>query len=127
MNLAALFRHREPIGPLEYTRRTWMRLTLLATFVFLYAPIVTLVAFSFNDSRRNIVWRGFSLKYYEKALANDGLIEAFVNSLTIAFVQTIIATILGALTALLLWRFRFPFRGGYEGAMALPIVIPEIS
>ncbi|MCR9174868.1 MAG: ABC transporter permease [Alphaproteobacteria bacterium] len=126
MNLAALFRHREPIGPLEYTRRTWMRLTLLATFVFLYAPIVTLVAFSFNDSRRNIVWRGFSLKYYEKALANDGLIEAFVNSLTIAFVQTIIATILGALTALLLWRFRFPFRGGYEGAMALPIVIPEI-
>ena len=57
---------------------------------------------------------------------NDGLIEAFVNSLTIAFVQTIIATILGALTALLLWRFRFPFRGGYEGAMALPIVIPEI-
>ncbi len=126
MNLAKVFRNREPIGPLEYTRRTWMRLTLLATFVFLYAPIVTLVAFSFNDSRRNIVWRGFSLKYYEQALANDGLIEAFVNSLTIAFVQTIIATILGALTALLLWRFRFPFRGGYEGAMALPIVIPEI-
>lgn len=126
MNLASIFRNREPIGPLEYTRRTWMRLTLLATFVFLYAPIVTLIAFSFNDSRRNIVWRGFTLKYYEKALANDGLIEAFVNSLTIAFVQTIIATILGALTALLLWRFRFPFRGGYEGAMALPIVIPEI-
>jgi spermidine/putrescine transport system permease protein len=126
MNLAKVFRNREPIGPLEYTRRAWMRLTLLATFVFLYAPIVTLVAFSFNDSRRNIVWRGFSLKYYEQALANDGLIEAFVNSLTIAFVQTIIATILGALTALLLWRFRFPFRGGYEGAMALPIVIPEI-
>jgi spermidine/putrescine transport system permease protein len=126
MNLASLFRSREPIGPLEYTRRTWMRLTLLATFVFLYAPIVTLIAFSFNDSRRNIVWRGFTLKYYEKALANDGLIEAFVNSLTIAFVQTIIATILGALTALLLWRFRFPFRSGYEGAMALPIVIPEI-
>lgn len=117
---------RTPIGPLEYTRRTWMRLTLLATFVFLYAPIVTLVAFSFNDSRRNIVWRGFTTKYYEKALGNSDLIEAFVNSLTIALLSTLIATVLGALTALLLWRFRFPFKPGYEGAMALPIVIPEI-
>lgn len=117
---------RIPIGPLEYTRRTWMRLTLLATFVFLYAPIVTLVAFSFNDSRRNIVWRGFTTKYYEKALGNSELIEAFVNSLTIALLSTLIATVLGALTALLLWRFRFPFKAGYEGAMALPIVIPEI-
>jgi spermidine/putrescine transport system permease protein len=117
---------RTPIGPLEYTRRTWMRLTLLATFVFLYAPIVTLVAFSFNDSRRNIVWRGFTLKYYEKALGNAELIEAFVNSLAIALLSTVIATVLGALTALLLWRFRFPFKAGYEGAMALPIVIPEI-
>ena len=117
---------RAPIGPLEYTRRTWMRLTLLATFVFLYAPIVTLVAFSFNDSRRNIVWRGFTTKYYEKALGNSELIEAFVNSLTIALLSTLIATVLGALTALFLWRFRFPFKVGYEGAMALPIVIPEI-
>lgn len=117
---------RTPVGPLEYTRRTWMRLTLLATFVFLYAPIVTLVAFSFNDSRRNIVWRGFTLKYYEKALGNAELIEAFVNSLAIALLSTVISTVLGALTALLLWRFRFPFKAGYEGAMALPIVIPEI-
>ncbi|SDF62464.1 MULTISPECIES: ABC transporter permease [Thalassobaculum] len=117
---------RTPVGPLEYTRRTWMRLTLLATFIFLYAPIVTLVAFSFNDSRRNIVWRGFTLKYYEKALGNSELIEAFVNSLAIALLSTVIATVLGALTALLLWRFRFPFKAGYEGAMALPIVIPEI-
>ena len=117
---------RTPVGPLEYTRRTWMRLTLLATFIFLYAPIVTLVAFSFNDSRRNIVWRGFTLKYYEQALGNSELIEAFVNSLTIALLSTAISTVLGALTALLLWRFRFPFKGAYEGAMALPIVIPEI-
>ena len=117
---------RNPVGPLEYTRRTWMRLTLLATFVFLYAPIVTLVAFSFNDSRRNIVWRGFTLKYYEQALGNAELIEAFVNSLAIALISTAISTVLGALTALLLWRFRFPFKAAYEGGMALPIVIPEI-
>lgn len=117
---------RRPIGPLDYGRRLWIRASLLATFVFLYAPIVTLMAFSFNDSRRNIVWRGFTLKYYEKAWNNESLFEAFTNSLSIAFFSTIISTILGTLVAIMLWRFRFPFKGPYEGAMALPIVIPEI-
>ena len=117
---------RQPIGPLDYGRRLWIRASLLATFVFLYAPIVTLMAFSFNDSRRNIVWRGFTWKYYEKAWNNDSLIEAFTNSLTIAFFSTIISTILGTMVAIMLWRFRFPFKGPYEGTMALPIVIPEI-
>ncbi len=117
---------RNPIGPLDYTRRAWVRLTLLGTFVFLYAPIMALMAFSFNDSRRNIVWRGFTLKYYEKAWNNDSLLEAFTNSLTIAFISTIISVILGALVAIMLWRFRFPFKGPFEGLSALPIVIPEI-
>ncbi|NIW04310.1 MAG: ABC transporter permease subunit [Gammaproteobacteria bacterium] len=117
---------RAPIGPLDYSRRLWMRFALMTTFVFLYAPIVTLIAFSFNDSRRNIVWRGFTLKYYEKAWNNDGLIEAFVNSLTIALCNTLVSTVLGAMVALMLWRFRFPAKGSYEGALALPIVIPEI-
>jgi len=117
---------RNPIGPLDYGRRTWMRLVLLGTFVFLYAPIVTLVAFSFNDSRRNIVWRGFTFRYYEKAWNNSSLMEAFLNSLTIAFFSTLISVVLGTMTAVLLWRFRFPGKAGYEGAMSLPIVIPEI-
>ena len=120
------FLHRTPIGPLDYSRRLWIRVSLLATFVFLYAPIVTLMAFSFNDSRRNIVWRGFTWKYYEKAWNNDSLFEAFTNSLSIAFFSTIFSAILGTLVAVMLWRFRFPFKGTYEGAMALPIVIPEI-
>lgn len=120
------FRHRRRPGPLDYGRHLWMRATMLATFVFLYAPIVTLIAFSFNDSRRNVVWRGFTWKYYLKAWHNDGLIEAFTNSLTIAVVSTAVSTVIGALVALQLWRFRFPFKGGYEGAFALPIVIPEI-
>jgi spermidine/putrescine transport system permease protein len=121
----AIFR-RQAIGPLDYSRRLWMRASLLATFVFLYAPIVTLIAFSFNDSRRNIVWRGFTMKYYEKAWNNESLLEAFTNSLSIAFFSTIISTVLGTMVAVMLWRFRFPFKGAYEGAMALPIVIPEI-
>ena len=126
MSRAAADRRRLPPGPLEYGRRAWLRLTLLATFVFLYAPIATLVAFSFNDSRRNIVWRGFTFKYYEKAWNNDSLIEAFTNSLTIAFASTLASTVLGTLAAVALWRFRFPFKGPHEAAMALPIVIPEI-
>ena len=101
---------RSPIGPLEYTRRLWLRLWLLAVFVFLYAPIVILVVFSFNDSRRNIVWQGFTLGYYERALNNASLLEAFANSLVVALVSTLLSTVIGALLALALWRFRFPGR-----------------
>jgi len=119
-------RQRLPIGPLEYTRRWWLRLIVAVTFALLYAPILTLIAFSFNNSRRNIVWRGFTFKYYEKAWHNDSLIDAFTNSLTIALINTVIATVLGVLVAIFLWRFRFPGKPVYEGFMALPIVIPEI-
>ena len=117
---------RNPIGPLEYTRRLWLRLWLLAVFVFLYAPIVILIVFSFNDSRRNIVWQGFTTDYYVKAADNASLIEAFSNSLIIAAVSTVLSTIIGALLALALWRFRFPGKAALDGAAALPIVIPEI-
>ena len=112
--------------PLDYTSKLWMRFTLIASFVFLYAPIITLIIFSFNNSRRNIVWRGFTFKYYLKAWANESLIEAFTNSLTIAFFSTVFSVVLGAIVAVFLWRFRFPGKAPYEGAMALPIVIPEI-
>jgi len=117
---------RRVVGPLEYGRRMWVRLSLWATLAFLYAPIVILVAFSFNDSRRNIVWRGFTFKYYEKAWSNDALIEAFTNSLTIALISTLISVILGMMTAVLLWRFRFPGKAPFEGAVSLPIIVPEI-
>jgi spermidine/putrescine transport system permease protein len=117
---------REKPGPLEYMRRWPLQVMVGATLLFLYLPLITLMAFSFNDSRRNIVWQGFTLKYYEKALSNDSLIEAFVNSLTIAFLCTIVSVILGALAAVMLWRFRFPGKTAVEGTIALPIVVPEI-
>jgi spermidine/putrescine transport system permease protein len=117
---------RPPPGPLEYLRRWPLQAWLVMVGVFLYAPLITLMAFSFNDSKRNIVWQGFTLKYYEKALNNAGLVEAFGNSLTIAAVSTVLSLILGALAALALWRFRFPGKPVVDGAMALPIVVPEI-
>jgi len=121
----SLFKRAE-IAPLEYTRRLWMRAWIAATLFFLYAPLLVLIAFSFNDSKRNIVWRGFTFKYYGKVLENDGLMAALGNSLTIAFLATLFSIILGTLAAVMLWRFRFPGKTAVEGTMALPIVVPEI-
>ena len=117
---------RTQIAPLEYTRRLWMRAWIAATLFFLYAPLLVLIAFSFNDSKRNIVWRGFTFKYYGKVLEDDGLMAALGNSLTIAALATAFSIVLGTLAAVMLWRFRFPFKAGVEGTMALPIVVPEI-
>ncbi|HEX8900902.1 ABC transporter permease [Vitreimonas sp.] len=117
---------KEKPGPLEYMRQWPLRVIVGATLLFLYLPLITLMVFSFNDSRRNIVWQGFTFKYYEKVFQNDSLIQAFVNSLTIAFFTTIFSVILGALAAVMLWRFRFPGKTAVEGGMALPIVVPEI-
>ena len=119
-------RKADPPGPLDYLRRWPLQAWMIAITVFLYAPLVTLMAFSFNDSKANIVWRGFTLKYYAKALQNETLIAAFVNSLTIAFVSTLLSTLLGAMIALALWRFSFPGKTILDGALALPIVVPEI-
>ena len=117
---------REKPGPLEYLRRWPLRVIVGATLVFLYLPLITLMVFSFNTSRRNIVWQGFTTDWYVKAFNNDSLLQAFINSLTIAFFCTIISVILGALAAVMLWRFRFPGKTIVEGSMALPIVVPEI-
>ncbi|MGH1360294.1 MAG: ABC transporter permease [Burkholderiaceae bacterium] len=112
--------------PLDFGRRWPNRLYIGLVFLLLYAPILTLIAFSFNDSKRNIVWRGFTLKYYGVAWRNESLVEALTNSLVIALVCTVFATALGTLTALALWRLRFRFKPVYEGLITLPIVVPEI-
>ncbi|MDA7972841.1 MAG: spermidine/putrescine ABC transporter permease PotC, partial [Gammaproteobacteria bacterium] len=109
--------------PLDYAGRWWMRSFLAAFFVMLYAPIVTLVAFSFNDSKRNIVWRGFTTKYYAKAAANESLIEAFANSLTIAAVNMVASVALGVAAAVLCWRFLFPVLPAHDGIISPPILI----
>jgi spermidine/putrescine transport system permease protein len=117
-------RRRPP--PLDYLARWPMRAWLAAVGLFLYVPLLSLMAFSFNDSRRNIVWRGFTLDYYAQAFGDRELMAAFANSLTIAALATAASVVLGALAAVALWRFRFPGRAAFEGAMTLPIVAPEI-
>jgi len=113
-------------GPLDYGKSPWLIGFGIIIFILLYIPIAQLIVFSFNDSKRNVVWRGFTTDYYVKAWNDVALFEAFINSITIAVMCTIVATMIGTAVALWLWRFKFPFKPAVEGFMALPIVIPEI-
>ena len=97
-------------------------------FVYLYAPMVVLVVYSFNGGRRAQIWREFSFDWYVKAFTNDDIQTAAINSLIIAVVATVVATIIATLTALVLARGR-NFRGsGFAlGLVSLPLVVPEIA
>jgi spermidine/putrescine transport system permease protein len=117
---------RTPRAPLEYARSLWMRSWVGAVMLFLYLPLFVLMAFSFNDSKRNVVWRGFTTKYYGVAWENQQLWDAMINSLTIAFLATIFSLIIGTLAAVMLWRFRFPLKSAVDGTISLPIIVPEI-
>jgi spermidine/putrescine transport system permease protein len=117
---------RAPVAPLEYSRRWALRLWVAAVLLFLYIPLASLVLFSFNDSRRTIRWEGFTLDWYGKMASDSSLIDAFTNSLTIAAISTVFSVVLGAMAAIALWRFRFPGKGLFDGAVTLPIVVPEI-
>ena len=116
-----------PAGPLDYTRRLWLRLTVLAALLFLYVPLFVMMAFSFNDSNRTIRWEGFTTGWYAKAYQNVAMLEAFQNSLVVGIVATALSTVIGTLLAIGLWRFRFPGKPLIEALNGLPIVIPEIS
>ena len=117
---------RPPVAPLEYSRRWALRLWVAAVLLFLYVPLASLFLFSFNDSRRTIRWEGFTLDWYGKMASDSALIDAFTNSLTIAAISTVFSVVLGAMAAIALWRFRFPAKGLFDGAVTLPIVVPEI-
>jgi spermidine/putrescine transport system permease protein len=119
-------RNNSSRGPLDYGKSPWLIGFGIFVFILLYIPIAQLIVFSFNDSKRNVVWRGFTTDYYVKAWNDVALFEAFINSITIALMCTVVATMIGTAVALWLWRFRFPGKPAVEGFMALPIVIPEI-
>jgi spermidine/putrescine transport system permease protein len=118
---------REPPALLDYSRRWPLRLLLAATGLFLYLPLVVLVAMSFNDSRRVTVWRGFTFDWYVRVFENRELLSALGNSLAIACLSTALSLVLGTLAAIGLWRFRFPGAAALSASFALPIVLPEIT
>ncbi|MDG4657491.1 ABC transporter permease [Ectobacillus antri] len=94
--------------------------------LFLYLPMMVLIAYSFNDSRINAEWKGFTLHWYSDVLQNPDVLSAFVNSLLIALVTTLVATVLGTLFALALHRYTYRFKGALDGLVYLPILVPDI-
>jgi spermidine/putrescine transport system permease protein len=95
-------------------------------YAFLFAPIVVLIVFSFNDSRRNFQWRGFTTEWYGRLFENSELLDALFVTLQVALVAVVIATVLGTLLGLALARVRFRGRGAAETLLLLPMLTPEI-
>jgi spermidine/putrescine transport system permease protein len=107
-------------------RNRWLTGFAAVIYAFLFAPIVVLIAFSFNDSRRTFVWRGFTLDWYPKLFANSDLLDALRITLEVAAIAVLASTILGALLGLGLARLRFRGSGATETLLLLPMVTPEI-
>ena len=95
-------------------------------YLFLYAPIAILVLYSFNESKLNAVWTGFTFDWYFKLLENDDVLEAMKTSLLVAVVSTIGSTMIGTLAAVGLYRYHFRGKTVLDAMLYLPIVIPEI-
>ena len=80
--------------------RTGSRALMILVFLFLYAPILILIVFSFNEGNSNAVWQGFSLRWYEALFHNKKMMEAVSNTLLIAILATVISTIAGTFAAI---------------------------
>jgi ABC-type spermidine/putrescine transport system permease subunit II len=107
-------------------RNRWLTAWAVVTYVFLFAPIVILIIFSFNVSRRNFVWLGFTLDWYPRLFANTQLLDALSVTLRVAVIAILGATILGSLLGLGLARLRFRGSGAAETLILLPMITPEI-
>ena len=108
-------------------RSTFLFTTLAFGYAFLYLPIVILMVYSFNDSRIQSVWNGFSLRWYSALLNNPQVIDAALLSLQIALISATIATVLGTLAGLSMTHMgRFKGRLLFTGLIAAPLIMPEV-
>jgi putrescine transport system permease protein len=112
---------------MNYLRLRVSKFWLCAVFAFLYAPLLFLVVFSFNSTRQDAVFTGFSTRWYA-ALANDPrLVDGFFLSLKVAFISATLATILATLAAYALVRLgKFRGRTFFSGMVNAPLVMPEV-
>lgn len=107
-------------------RNRWLSAFAVAVYGFLFAPIVILIIFSFNDARRVFIWRGFTTKWYGELFANDDLLDAVLVTFQVAAVAVVVSTVLGAALGLGLARLRGRGRAPAELLLLLPMVTPEI-
>ncbi|MDP9500873.1 spermidine/putrescine ABC transporter permease PotC [Bisgaard Taxon 45] len=99
---------------------------MFVVYAYLYIPIAILVTNSFNDDRYGLSWKGFSWKWYERLFSNDTLIQAAIHSVTIAFFAATTATIIGGLTAIALYRYRFRGKQAVSGMLFIVMMSPDI-
>jgi putrescine transport system permease protein len=96
-------------------------------YAFLYIPLISVVVYSFNDSRLATVWGGFSTRWYGELFRNEQILDAALLSLRIAALTATLATILGTMAGLVLARFgRFRGRTIFSGMIVSPMVMPEV-
>ena len=92
-------------------------------YLFLYLPLIILIVYSFNDSRINVGWVGFTLKWYKVLFADKQLIAAAVNSLFIAFIASTVSVILGTLAGVALHKYKVPL---LSTLIMIPVAAPEL-
>lgn len=103
------------------------RFWLWAVFFFLYAPLVFLILFSFNSTRQDAVFTGFSLRWYAALMEDSKLVEGFYLSLKVALLTGTLSVILGTFAAFVLVRYtRFRARALFSGMVNAPMVMPEV-
>ena len=95
-------------------------------YLFLYLPIAILILYSFNQSKLNAVWTGFTFDWYFQLMQNSEVLEATRTSLIVALISTIAATMIGTLAAVGMYRYKFRGKTALDAMLYLPIVIPEI-
>jgi spermidine/putrescine transport system permease protein len=110
---------------MSWIRRLFAGWTALV-LIFFYLPIAVLILFSFNESRLNIQWTGFTLAWYEKLWHDAVLMRAAQNSLIVATVSTAISVVLGTGGAWLLHRYRYHAANLVETLVFLPMIVPEV-
>jgi spermidine/putrescine transport system permease protein len=95
-------------------------------YFFLYAPIFVVLLYSFNAARYGVVWRGFTTRWYEALWHNQQALSAAWNTLVLAGVSTLAATVLGSMLGFALHRFWFPGKRWISWVLFVPVVIPDI-
>lgn len=109
-------------------RSRGMGLYCIALYTFLYLPLIVMTAFSFNNAHRNVVWRGFTFKWYRVLFADAELMRSMLTSLELAAAAATIAAVLGLLAAYALTRHRpFTGRGAYSALLDAPLMMPEVA
>ncbi len=95
-------------------------------FIFLYAPIFVLIAFSFNDSKSRVVWSGFTFKWYFRLFENQEILVAFYNTVIIATISALLATVLGTVASIGIMKSKKWTRKIVMNITNLPMLNPEI-